>query len=949
MSITINSNLAATKSSLNLKRASDRLSKSIQRLSSGNRIVNASDDAGGLAVAMKLQSSLKRATASMHNTQNGKSFLQMQDSVLAIAGEIVDRMAELKSFWNDISKNDLDRETYNHEFHELQKELQSLRSQKFNGVSLFASVAPDKNNLKVITSDDGLGEHIEIGRIGLFENLKSKFGADGKLNSGSHGEYRQLVGEFAADGGILDANPGFTTRAYSAGEVVFRRGPTEDDSGYFMATKDVVAGAKIIDSSDVFSSWVRVADVNGQGFAEAYPDAPLYNHNNLKFDSGGDARAYLKGDVLKVQAHWNDPNSFIFIRAITDIPRGITLNKILSDGMGDGRYFEFVGQNSKLSGDSSIIKPTTNYVRPNKEHETPELMVSMNTTLLRNMLSSNADNSFTPTFAQVGDTDPVSIYTPTSNWGIKAWSNEAFEYGDIVYDSESSSNTSYLYQLSDKVKGQYLGSAYNDGDFVQSDGDWYKATGTIPESFKPDGVEDLVTDGSGNYQEGDMARFGGVLYHASSSLTGVEVSDSATALPSTAKLETGDVVKVGNTYQSVDDLPTIDSTDDVGFDPATTLSPGEVYYDANVSKYKVFASYDSATNITTATEATWADFTAVGGVTSTDVSSLVTDPTTTPAVGDPNPYWTQSTYDWQLVDEPLTDADFREDVTLKYADIGNEDKWTKTHFGALVGKTIGTDYTRGDNIYHQGKHYVYVSHLDSSDPIFTAGTGQDGVTGFEQLLMRGAVVELSMHVDTIGGGGAPGLADGVYYRPNQDLEFIDRLPDTGTVRTNSIERRTDPTLNADGIYNTSDDLFYGGLNPGNDGIYGTMDDYYTTTAYSQVAKQGGHVDADADNNKDLLDTSNGLADFSVADFVDYIQTIANFRAVNGGTMSRLDYASRMLEENKINLEAAHGRIMDADIATEAARMAQQNVLMQAGAAMVSQANQMNQIVLQLLQ
>ena len=66
-------------------------------------------------------------------------------------------------------------------------------------------------------------------------------------------------------------------------------------------------------------------------------------------------------------------------------------------------------------------------------------------------------------------------------------------------------------------------------------------------------------------------------------------------------------------------------------------------------------------------------------------------------------------------------------------------------------------------------------------------------------------------------------------------------------------------------------------------------------------------------------------------------------------MSRLDYASRMLEENQINLEAAHSRIMDADIATEAARMAQQNVLMQAGAAMVAQANQMNQIVLQLLQ
>ena len=48
MSITINSNLASTNASLNLKRASTRLSKSIQRLSSGNRITSASDDAGWL-------------------------------------------------------------------------------------------------------------------------------------------------------------------------------------------------------------------------------------------------------------------------------------------------------------------------------------------------------------------------------------------------------------------------------------------------------------------------------------------------------------------------------------------------------------------------------------------------------------------------------------------------------------------------------------------------------------------------------------------------------------------------------------------------------------------------------------------------------------------------------------------------------------------------------------
>jgi len=788
MSITINSNLASTNASINLKRASSRLSKSIQRLSSGNRIITASDDAGGLAVAMKLQSSLRRASASMMNTQNGVSFLQMQDSVLKIAGEIIDRMSELKSFWNDVSKNDKDRETYNHEFHELQKELNSLRGQKFNGVSLFATILPDKNNLKIITSDDGLGDPIEIRRVGLFENLKSKFGADGVLNSGSHGEYRQLVGDFTADAGILDANPGFSTRDYNKGEVVFRRGPTDATAGYFMALKDVVAGTKVEDTADPNSKWIRIADKSGKGFSEAYPDSSHYDHNSLKFNSSGDAVAYLEGDVVKVQAHWNDANSFIYLKAESDVPRNITLNTILDKYMGDGKYFSFIGEDR--TGDTTG-RPTSSYIMPNSDHVTPAAYDGVDVSIFATILQSNSGNMYTPTYVQNGS----DIYEPTSNWGLKEWSDAAiFKYGDNVVSIAANNNTQVVYSLTDQVKGTYLGGEYAAGDFVQANGAWYKANTAIAASDNP--------------------------------------------------------------------------------------------------------------------------------------------------VGSAN---------WTPVPDPLSDPDFATNKTDDYKDLTNQNYWTKTHFGSLIGKTIDVDYKRGDNIYYQGKHYVYTSPLDSNDQTFTAGSGQTGVTSFEQLLIQGAVTELKLHVDTVGAGGASDLAHGVYYKPNQNLEYIDRVPDSGLVRTNSIERRTDPDLGADEIYNSNDDLFYGGLNPGSDGIYGTMDDYYTTTAYSDVAKGGGHIDADADNNKDLLDTSNGLGDFSVADFVDYIQTIANFRAVNGGTLTRLDYATSMLEENQINLEAAHGRIMDADMAKEASVMARENVLLQAGAAMVSQANQMNQIVLQLLQ
>ena len=129
-----------------------------------------------------------------------------------------------------------------------------LQGQKFNGVSLFATREPDNNPLKIITSDDGLGEHIEMSRTGLFENFKSKFGADGVLNTGSHGQYRQLVGEFTADGGIHDAVPGYTSRNYDSGEVIFVNGVDQTESGYFMARMSVQGlKSKTFSQSNLFS------------------------------------------------------------------------------------------------------------------------------------------------------------------------------------------------------------------------------------------------------------------------------------------------------------------------------------------------------------------------------------------------------------------------------------------------------------------------------------------------------------------------------------------------------------------------------------------------------------------------------------------------------------------------------------------------------------------------
>jgi flagellin len=141
MTIQINTNSTAAAASLHLNRNSQALQKSLKRLASGSRILQPADDSGGLAVSMKLKSSVSRLSGAYNNVQNGISFLEVQDGVLSAAGRIMDRMIELKGMSQDMLKNEFDNATYNNEFQELQVQLYDMSQQTFNGVSLFAEFA----------------------------------------------------------------------------------------------------------------------------------------------------------------------------------------------------------------------------------------------------------------------------------------------------------------------------------------------------------------------------------------------------------------------------------------------------------------------------------------------------------------------------------------------------------------------------------------------------------------------------------------------------------------------------------------------------------------------------------------------------------------------------------------------------------------------------------------
>src|SRR5690606_9773710 len=121
MSIVINTNAAATVAKNNLNASNANLQKSLNRLSSGSKITSPADDAGGLAVGMKLSAAIKRTDAVNTNIANAQSFLQTQDGALTTSSKILDRMSELKTLSQDVTKNTTDVANYNTEFQQLQQ------------------------------------------------------------------------------------------------------------------------------------------------------------------------------------------------------------------------------------------------------------------------------------------------------------------------------------------------------------------------------------------------------------------------------------------------------------------------------------------------------------------------------------------------------------------------------------------------------------------------------------------------------------------------------------------------------------------------------------------------------------------------------------------------------------------------------------------------------------
>ena len=88
--------------------------------------------------------------------------------------------------------------------------------------------------------------------------------------------------------------------------------------------------------------------------------------------------------------------------------------------------------------------------------------------------------------------------------------------------------------------------------------------------------------------------------------------------------------------------------------------------------------------------------------------------------------------------------------------------------------------------------------------------------------------------------------------------------------------------------------------------------------------------------------------FNLISYKTALENVAFLRAQNGGVHSRLAFNAESLTQQKTNMRAALGRMVDVDIAEETTNLAKYSVLSQASASMLAQANSNTDIALMLL-
>jgi len=185
MSLRIQNNVEAMGAHRALLQNNDKLSKSMERLSSGYRINRAADDAAGLAISERMRAQINGVDQANRNAQDGISMVQTAEGSLDEVHSMLQRVRELAVQFKNGSLSQNDRNAIQTEVNQLASEIERIGSSaEFNGIKVL-------NSATTITFQVGANDSdsVGVGTISLGASISSSVFA---LSSASNADLSEI-------------------------------------------------------------------------------------------------------------------------------------------------------------------------------------------------------------------------------------------------------------------------------------------------------------------------------------------------------------------------------------------------------------------------------------------------------------------------------------------------------------------------------------------------------------------------------------------------------------------------------------------------------------------------------------------------------------------------------------------------------------------------------------
>lgn len=137
MPLRINNNIASLSAQKNLNAATNKLSGSFEKLSSGLRITKAADDAAGLAISERMRAEVTSLGQASRNASDGISLVQTAEGALNEISSLLTRMRELSVQSSNGTFSTDDKDTLDNELQQLVSEIDRIsQATEFNGINI---------------------------------------------------------------------------------------------------------------------------------------------------------------------------------------------------------------------------------------------------------------------------------------------------------------------------------------------------------------------------------------------------------------------------------------------------------------------------------------------------------------------------------------------------------------------------------------------------------------------------------------------------------------------------------------------------------------------------------------------------------------------------------------------------------------------------------------------